>query len=312
MHIDRRTVLLGMSFAAAQSLTARANSPVGGSPAKLPAGARSEFATVNGVRLHYVTAGSGPALVLLHGWPQTWFAWHGAIERFSRSFTVIAPDLRGIGLSEKTASGYDKRTLADDIRDLVRHVGFTDANIVGHDMGGKAAYVLAHTYPSVVRRLVLADCSIPGTEGMDSLRGGMWHYGFHMAQGFPEMLTAGREREYIARQIREWSFRRGAINDAAIDEYARHYATPGGMTTGFNLYRALRDDAKFVETIRGRSLSMPVMTITGRQSVGDSLATNLRVEAPQLTSVVIENCGHFVAEEAPDEFCNALAAFVEA
>jgi len=109
-------------------------------------------------------------------------------------------------------------------------------------MGGKAAYVLAHNRPELLSKLVLVDCLLPGTENMDPAKGGAWHYGFHMAAEFPEMLTAGREREYIATQIKTWSHRKDAISDATIAEYARHYATPGGMTAGFNYYRALRTD----------------------------------------------------------------------
>ena len=136
--------------------------PPGLPAGELPAGATSHFAQINGIRLHYVSIGSGPVVILLHGWPQTWFAWHGLMPHLATRFRVIAPDLRGTGLSERTKSGYDKRTIAEDVRALIVHAGVTQAHVVGHDMGGKAAYVLAHLYPEIVAKLVLVDCLLPG------------------------------------------------------------------------------------------------------------------------------------------------------
>lgn len=267
------------------------------------------YAHVNGIRLHYRTMGDGPLLLLLHGWPQTSFAWHRVMPRLAGRFTVIAPDLRGTGLSDCPPQGYEKRTLAEDARALITHFGASSAHVVGHDMGGKAAYVLAHLYPECVSKLVLVDCLVPGTENMDALRGGAWHYGFHMAPGIPEMLTKGRERDYIRAQIRLWSHDKSAISEAAISEYARHYAAPGRMTAGFNLYRALREDARLVATLRGKELPMPVMTVAGRFSVGNKLAEAIGAEAPHLVSVLAD-CGHFVAEETPDYFCSHLETFL--
>jgi len=317
MTTDRRTLLAGFSHLIAASAVAGLPGPriarAGPTaPAALPAGARSEFAEVNGFRMHYVRAGAGPLVLLLHGWPQTWFSWHGIIPRLAAQYTVVAPDLRGCGLSERTPDGYDKQTIATDVRALTAHLGFKRACIVGHDMGGKAAYVAAHLYPDLVSKLVLADCLVPGTENMDASRGGAWHYGFHMAAEIPEMLTKGRERDYIEAQIRAWSHNKDAIATAAIDEYASQYARPGGMTAGFNYYRALREDAAFAAALRGKRLAMPVMAITGRFGVGNKLARALAQEADPLTQVIVEGSGHFVAEEAPDTFVGELTRFLAA
>ncbi len=319
MEFDRRSLLFGgsqilLAGAAAtapglQSVSAQ-EKPDSAEPTKIPAGMSSRFADVNGIRMHYVAMGSGPVVVLLHGWPETWFAWRGITPRLARKFTVVAADLRGCGLSERTEAGYDKQTIAEDIRALIAHLGPGPAHVVGHDMGGKAAYVLAHLYPQAVSKLVLVDCLLPGTENLDALRGGAWHYGFHVAPEFPEMLTRGRERDYIRAQIRAWSHNKMAISEDAISEFAYHYARPGGMTAGFNYYRALRQDAKLAETLRGRKLMPPVMTITGRHSAGDKLAESLRDQAADLTSVVAEDSGHFVAEEVPDFFCEKLETFL--
>lgn len=278
--------------------------------AGLPRGASSRFAQLDGLRLHYVTMGEGPLVLLLHGWPQTWFAWREVMPKLAKRFTVVAPDLRGVGLSECPPSGYDKRTIAQDLRALIAHQGAAVAHVVGHDMGGKAAYVLAHVEPKIVKSLVLVDCLLPGTENMDAIRGGAWHYGFHMAPQMPELLTQGRERDYIRAQIKAWSHRKDAISESSIDEYARHYAGPGRMTAGFNYYRALREDVPFVASLRGRKLSMPIMTIAGEHSAGDKLAHSLRDEARDLVSVIAPGSGHFVAEEVPEFFVSKLGDFL--
>ena len=125
--------------------------------ADLPKGAESKFAQVNGIRLHYVKMGEGPLLILLHGWPQTWYEWRKVMPALANKFTVVAPDLRGLGLSEKTPTGYDKHTIANDIAALVKHLGEQSAIVVGHDMGGKVAYVLSLLHPELVTKLVLVD-----------------------------------------------------------------------------------------------------------------------------------------------------------
>lgn len=312
MKTDRRTFLAALPGAfATATLTSLASREAEGESAspRLPNGAVSRFVQANGIRMHYVRAGSGPLIVLLHGWPQTWFSWQHVVSRLAAAHTVVVPDLRGCGLTERPEGGYDKRTIGEDVRALITAIGFDRAMVVGHDMGGKAAYVLAHLHPGVVSKLALVDCLVPGTENMDALRGGAWHYGFHMAAGFPEMLTKGREREYISAQIKAWSYRKDAVTDLAIDEYARHYAAPGGMTAGFNYYRALRQDAELAATLHGKPLAMPVLAIAGRHSVGDRLGEALTKETGRLTSVVVEDCGHFVAEERPEEFIGHLERF---
>lgn len=320
MKIGRREFIIGASRAAmaGPALTMTAASTAIAQPiavkknadTPLPKGGASQFAQINGIQLHYVIAGAGPAVILLHGWPQTWFAWRETMERLSSRFTVIAPDLRGLGLSERTPAGYDKRTIATDIQALVDHAAGGRAHIVAHDMGGKAAYVLACLHPQCIRKLVLVDCLIPGTENMDALRGGAWHYGFHMTPEIPEMLTKGREREYIAAQIRAWSYKKGAVTDEEISEFARRYTSPGGMTAGFNYYRTLRDDAALVASFEGRTLDMPILAIGGRYGVGTKLADALRKQAGNLTAVIAEDSAHFVAEEEPDFFCDQVERFL--
>ena len=316
MKETRRSVLKFLAGGAAAALPAggemhaEARSDLSSTALSIGPSMVSSFAELNGVKLHYLTIGSGPLVVLLHGWPQTSYAWQGVMPALAEHYRVVAPDLRGTGLSERTMDGYDKRTVAEDVRALIAHLGEDSAHVVGHDMGGKAAYFLAHQYPQAVKKLVLVDCLLPGTENMDSLRGGAWHYGFHMASDMPEMLTKGREKSYIRAQIKAWSHKKDAISEVVIEEYAKHYAMPGGMTAGFNYYRALRQDAVFAATLQGRKLAMPVMAITGGHSAGDKLANSLEPYAPDLTSIVAEDSGHFVAEEAPEFFVRHVLEFL--
>jgi len=267
--------------------------------ADLPEGAESQFAHVNGIYMHYVKMGEGPLLILLHGWPQTWYEWHKVMPALASKFTVVAPDLRGLGLSEKTQTGYDKHTIANDIVALIKHLGERSAIVVGHDMGGKVAYVLSLLYPKLVTKLILVDCMPPGTENMDPAKGGMWHYGFHMAAEFPEMLTKDREREYISAQMTKWQHQKDAITQNALDEYAKYYASPGGMTAGFNYYRTLLDDAKFLAGYADRKFAMPILTVAGRYGVSNNLFKAMRQKADNLKGVIAEESGHFVPEEAP-------------
>lgn len=311
MRIGRRGFLFGAAQTAAMVHSATSFAAIDRNQANaLPNGFTSRFVEANGIRLHYVVAGSGPPVVLLHGWPQTWFAWRQTMFALSGRFTTIAPDLRGIGLSERPVSGYDKQTLAADIHALIGIAAGGRAHVVGHDMGGKAAYMLARLHPASVEKLVLVDCLVPGTENADALHGGAWHYGFHMAKDFPELLTRGRERDYIRAQIRTWSHRKDAVGEEAISEYARHYATPGGMTAGFNLYRALPEDAAACVALERERLAMPVLAIAGAHGVGSKLADALRSRATNLTSAIIPDSGHFVAEEAPDAFHAAVEPFL--
>lgn len=305
----RRDVLLWTATAAAtfgQRPAARAEI----AERKTAAEFESRYLDLEDVRLHYLVAGEGPAIVLLHGWPEIASAWSGVIGRLAGRFRLIAPDLRGVGGSSVPTTGYSKERIASDVAALIEREAGGRAAVVGHDMGGKAAYVLALIQPARVSKLVLVDCLLPGTENGDALKGGAWHYGFHMAEGFAELLTLGREKDYIAAQIRAWSHVKNAIPEAEIAAYARAYARPGRMTAGFGLYRALPEDAAFAGRLKSRKLAMPVMTVAGGRSAGMALARAVEAQAPNHRSVVIEDCGHFVAAEAPDVFCDALVSFL--
>jgi pimeloyl-ACP methyl ester carboxylesterase len=265
------------------------------------------------VVLHYVTAGSGPPAVLLHGWPQTWYEWRRIIPRLSECYTVIAPDLRGLDDSSRPVSGYDKKTVADDVWRLVHgKLGHQQFFLVGHDWGGPTAYALAAAHPDAVRRLVIVDVVIPGDGGDFSQGGRRWHHQFHMTPDLPEALTQGREDIYLGWFLRSFGYRPDAISDADIAEYLRTYHQPGAMRAGFAYYRALPQDAADNQEIIARfKLPMPVLAIGGAKSRGrgNEPEQSLRRVAADVRGLVIPDCGHFVPEEQPELLGNTLLAF---
>ncbi len=267
---------------------------------------------VNDVRLHYVTAGAGDPVVLLHGWPQTWYQWRHIIPALAQQYTVIAPDMRGLGDSSKPASGYDKRTVADDIYQLVRRLGWQRIFLVGHDWGGPVAYAYACAHPEAVRRLVILDVMIPGA-GLERIpqaspRGGLWHLSFHGVRDLPEALISGRERLYLS-----WFYRTAynptAISEADIDEYVRCYAAPGGLRAGFEYYRALWQDVEHNKEHAKSKLTMPVLALGGEYGFGARTLRSMQELATHVRGGVIARCGHWIAEEQPAELIAQLLAF---
>jgi pimeloyl-ACP methyl ester carboxylesterase len=159
--------------------------------------------------MHYVIGGQGDPVVLLHGWPQTWYEWHKVMPALAKNYTVIVPDLRGLGDSSKPASGYDGNTTAEDIHQLVTQLGFNDIFLVGHDLGAFVSYSYAAAHPNEVSRLVILDVPIAGT-GPELNLTRLWHIPFHMVRDIPETLVEGKEREYLT-----WFYRNYAYNPAA-------------------------------------------------------------------------------------------------
>src|SRR5258706_6474127 len=197
-----------------------------------------DYADLGDVRLHLVTAGQGPAIVLLHGWPQTWFMWRDIVPGLAKKYRVVAPDLRGLGDSSRPECGYDKKTIANDVWRLMHDVlGEQRFFVVGHDWGGPTAFSLAAQHREAVRRMVIFDVPVPG-DGTPVMFNNRWHHGLHWEIDFPEELTAGREDVYLGFFYRTWGARPDAISQEAQQEYLRCYRQPGAMRAGFNFYRA--------------------------------------------------------------------------
>ena len=267
---------------------------------------------LDGVRLHYVTAGAGDPVVLLHGWPQTWYEWRLIMPALAAGYTVIAPDMRGLGDSSRPPTGYDKRTIANDIHQLVSKLGFEKIFLVGHDWGGPVAYAYACAHPNDVRKLVILDVTIPG-ESWERIpqitrRGGIWHLAFHNVRDLPEALIQGRERTYLS-----WFYRSGydpsAISEEAVDEYARCYSAPGALRAGFEYYRAIFTDIDHNKENAKTKLKMPVLAFGGEVGFHKLPLRSMQELAENVRGGVIERCGHWIAEERPEFLSEQLLAF---
>ena len=252
--------------------------------------------------------------MLLHGFPQTWWEWHGVIGDFAAAgFRVVAPDYRGAGNSWKPAGGYDKRTMAGDIRVLVREHLRVEGPIVlvGHDIGLMVAYAYAQRYRDELSHLVVVDAPIPGTAVFDRLRSDprVWHFAFHGVRDLPELLVAGRERQYL-----QYFFDARTTDPSAtdVDVYTSAYSAPGALRAGFEVYRAFDQDAvdnRAALAANGR-LTVPVLAIGGeRSTTGPLMGEMLREVATDVTARIIPGTAHWVPEEAPQAFTETVLAF---
>lgn len=272
------------------------------------------FAHLTQLRLHYVTAGQGEPVVLLHGWPQTWYSWHRVIPLLAAHHFVIAPDLRGLGDSGRPESGYDKRTIAADIHELMTSVlHLPSFFLVGHDWGGPVAFSLAAHYPKAVRRLAIIDVAIPGDGNPGINQGGRrWHHGFHQTLDLPEALVAGREEIYLGWFYRNYGARADAIDQTAIAEYLRAYREPGALHSGFEYYRNIaRDIADNEAILANGKLAVPVLALGGTDGWGRGMEVvhSCKRVAADVRGGVIANAGHWVPEEQPQELAQQLLAF---
>ena len=271
-----------------------------------------------GLRIHYVTAGDGPrTIVLLHGFPQTWWEWRRVIPPLvADGFRVVAPDYRGAGDSWRPVGGYDKRTMAGDMRRLLgEHLGITEpVVVVGHDIGMMIAYAYAERYRGDVSHLVVVDAFIPGTGVFDRLRSDprVWHIAFHGARDVSEMLVAGRERAYLQYFYGARIADPSAISAADLDRYVAAYSAPGAMRAGFEVYRAFDQDAvdNRAALEQHGKLSLPVLAVGGAISTtGAVVEEGMREVASDVTGIRIPATGHWIPEEQPRRLADALLDF---
>jgi pimeloyl-ACP methyl ester carboxylesterase len=262
------------------------------------------YADLSEVTLHYVTAGAGEPVVLLHGWPQTWFMWRDVIPLLAPHFSLIVPDLRGLGDSSRPKGGYDKMAVARDIAELMTRLGHDCFRVVAHDWGGPVAFALAAQFPDRVRSMAIFDAPVLG-DGGPVEHHGRWHFGFHGIPGLPEALTDGREDTYLRFFYRFGGATPDAISEEAQAEYVRAYSQPGAMTAGFNYYRAVSQDIADTTAFReaGKTLDMPILVYGGDPDTrgrGSSAMESWARVASNVSGGVAGNCGHWIPEERPD------------
>ncbi|MFF5406744.1 alpha/beta fold hydrolase [Streptomyces misionensis] len=277
----------------------------------------SRLVEVNGLRLHAVTGGDGPALLLIGGWPQTWYAWREVMPALARRHTVVAVDSRGAGLSDKPDDGYDAGTLAADLVALMAALGHDRFDVVGHDIGTWTGYALAADHPERVGRLAIVEALIPGLTpsppffGPAAVNLKLWQFGFNRLTDLNEELVRGRERLFFGWQFATKAATRTAIPEYAVDVYVDALTMdPRALRASFAYYRAL-DETIAQNEQRGKSrLTLPVLAVGGALWSGAGAAQTMRLAADDVTEVVLDDCGHYPAEEQPARFVEVLEDFL--
>jgi pimeloyl-ACP methyl ester carboxylesterase len=276
--------------------------------ATLGSGFVADTAQVNGTTLYYVRGGTGPAVILLHGFPEDWYAYRRVMPQLAKRFTVVAVDLRGIGGSAATPGGYDAANLAEDVHQLAEHLHLERVYVVGHDVGGMVAYAFVRRYPETCRGVMLLDAPVPGLGPWDAVKANpiVWHIHFQQTPDLPEQLIAGREAIYFRHFLDSDTF-----SDADVARYARAYAAPEHLRALLEMYRALPANEKFNAAERS-AINLPLVLAPGENSPFEKLmpgfaealrdhgCANVKIE-------VIKNSVHYVADEQPD----AVARLIE-
>src|SRR3954454_8705975 len=290
---------------------------VSGAP-NLPSGFTDTFASryvgTDELRQHVVIGGDGPPLLLVHGWPESWYAWRLLMPALARHFEVIAVDQRGMGLSDKPVDGYDTGTLAGDLVALMDALGHERFAVVGHDTGFAISYALAADHPDRVDRVALLE--LPGSPGTDTapplflprpLKKRLWQLGFNRIDGLNEQLVTGREDVFFG-----WEFDAAAkkLPSEVIDYYVAALSNPDSLRGSFGWYRALETSIAQNEQRATRRLTMPVLAVGGEASFGENAGNATQAVADDVRGVVIPGTGHFLAEESPDELLAALTEFL--
>ncbi len=283
----------------------------------LPEGFSSRFTEVDGARLHYVVGGEGEPLVLVHGWGSTWYMWRKVMPQLAERYTVIAPDLPGLGDSDVPETGYDKATTAERIRALVQGLGYDEIHLVGHDIGLMIAYAYAAAHPDEVRRLALVEAPIPDPSiytfpAITESGFGAWNFGFFSFPEMPETIIAGQEEYFLEQFVRSLTVNQDAFTDTDFAEHARTYAQPGKLKASFDYFRAFPEDvsqnAQYAQTL----LPMPVLALGAEGSLGEFVLQQVERYAENVQGGVLAGSGHWIPEERPAAFLERLLPFLGA
>ncbi len=278
-----------------------------------PASFKTQGIATNGATIHVRVGGRGPAVLLLHGYGETGDMWAPMAADLVRDYTVVVPDLRGLGLSSKPASGFDKKTQAGDVAGVLDALKIERADLVTHDIGNMVGFAFAAQYPQRVGRFALIDAPVPGVGPWEEILKNplLWHFRF----GGPDMerLVAGRERIYLDRFWNEFSATPARFTEASREHYAKLYALPGAMHSGFAQFAAFDQDAidnrAFLKA--GGKLTMPVLALGGEKSFGTTMAVVMRDAATDVTEGVITDSGHWIMEENPTATIAMVRPFLD-
>jgi pimeloyl-ACP methyl ester carboxylesterase len=272
--------------------------------------AESRFADVNGVKLHYLAAGQGDPVILLHGYAQNSHMWRPLITELAKTHAVVAPDLRGFGQSSKPPQGYDKKTMAQDIHALVESLDFKRVKVAGHDIGLMVAYAYAAQYPAEVERIVLMDAFLPGVGDWTHvwLLRDLWH--FHFYGETPLKLVDGRERIYFEHFWNDFAADpKKSVSESDRQFYAEAYHQPGAMRAGFEVFKAFEQDGRDFAEFAKTKLTMPMLVLSGEKAGGQFLIDQGRLVDDNVEGVIVKGSGHWLMDEAPDQVIPKLVAF---
>jgi pimeloyl-ACP methyl ester carboxylesterase len=275
-------------------------------------GFKTQSVDVDGGTVSVAVGGSGPPVVLLHGYAETSRMWRPLAKVLAPRFTVIAPDLPGIGDSSIPKTGLDMKTSAERVHAAVKSLGYTNVCVVGHDIGLMVAYAYAAMYPQEVEKLVLMDAFLPGVGGWEAVYNnpGIWHFRFYGAT--PEALVEGRERIYFEHFWNNFAAdKTRSIPEADRRAYTQDYARPGRMAAGFAYFASFPKTAADFAELAKTKLAIPVLSIGGDKSLGDALGAQTKLVASDVTVVVLKDTGHWILEERPDETIAALTRFLQ-
>jgi pimeloyl-ACP methyl ester carboxylesterase len=271
----------------------------------------SRFGEVDGIKIHYLIAGHGPAVILLHGYTQTSRMWRPLIPKLTDKFTVVAPDLPGIGDSDIPKDGLDMKTSAIRIHALAKSLGISKARVVGHDIGLMVAYAYAAQFPSEVEKLVVMDAFLPGVQGWELAYDDphMWHFRFHGPT--PEALVQGREKTYFAYFWNDLAADgKRSLPEADRASYVAAYSRPGRMRAGWAYFASWPDTAKDFAQMAQARLTMPVLSIAGEKASAAILGPQMKRVATNVKVIELKGTGHWLMEERPQETMDALVEFL--
>lgn len=310
-----------MADPATGSRPTREGNPVPDLPLPDLAGFTHHWVEADGIRLHAVEGGrsSGPALVLLAGFPQTWWAWRKVMPRLAGRFRVIAIDLPGQGHSERPEQSYDTHSVAAHVHATVNALGAPRYWLAAHDIGAWVAFSLALTHEDQLRGLALLDAGIPGITLPEAiptnpdLAWKTWHFAFHLVPGLPETLLTGREREYVGWFLKAKALAPGAFEDAELEHYAAALAADGALRASLAYYRDAAESArKNRQALERRRLTVPILGISSSHGSIPDMAASISPWAENITGVVVPDAGHFIPDEQPEAVAAAIAEFTTA